>query len=226
MKHMTHLATLVAVAMIVSVAGQALAYNKVQFQSISENSPLNPTPGFSVTNLCFDEPTVFGPIWYGPGDTGNEPGFLRLEMAMGYYSLLFFDNNGGVPFQQGVKYTNPTSWSYPVSGRPMMHITGLGGGYLSLYEDSYFEFQHLTLDLIDGSVESARILAVQHGRGWDPFYSDGYEVVLIDFNMPDEIEPESITALTASIIPEPTSSAIVAIGLCALWTCRRKLSRK
>lgn len=203
------------VAFLVS-ADYAGAWSRIEIISMTADSPLNPTPGTPVSNLIINNPIIFGPSQYEDGH-GNEPGHVEFEFANGCYGLAFLENASGNVFQTGVTNFGPTAWQWPEEGRSRMYLSFLGKSYMSLYADSFFTFNDLTLNF-EGGIESAQILIYQHGAGWDPYYGDGEEWVLLDYNRPEGLEPDSLWTM----VPEPSMGTFIFVGLCSIVYARRK----
>ncbi|MBP6858237.1 MAG: hypothetical protein KBC33_00180 [Candidatus Pacebacteria bacterium] len=193
--------------------------NQLSFAA-SVTSPLNPYPGFITTNYDIVDPAIFGPLQWENGH-GNRLGHLEFEIANGFYALLVLDI-GDFGFVENQKYLNPlvAPAASEKTGQPGMMFYGLGRGYLSLYDDSYFQFNHLEFALDGTTITSFELEIYQHGCGWNPYYSDGQEWAIISYNLPMDMTPTS--ALSLACVPEPTIGTLGLIGGIVLAIRRRR----
>lgn len=208
------------VVLLVTILGllfvsQADAKNRFEAQSISLGSPLLGEGNYS-TSFTNDNPEILGIIPYA-----NHPGEFILEMASGYYCLLAC-RSGGAYFEQG-RYHNPAPYSDFNPNAPGLMLTGLGRGYFSLFDDSYFDINYISYDLNEQGVRTGingiSILVYQHGQA-SPFFGEGIEVFKFDWNAPDDIAKIPIAALVC--IPEPGSATLGLLGGTALFIIRRR----
>ena len=202
------------IALLCVLNSPAYAWDRLELISISQGSQLNPSTN-SIDHLVIENPASCGISWW----VADRHGHTEFYVADGYYAYIFLDN-GWLDFTKGVTYSNPTAWPYLSPNRSSMSITGIGPGYMSLYPDSYFRFNELTLNG-NGGIISAQLEIYQHGIASAPFYGDGEEWLLLDYHRPDT---DSVVQLT-SLVPEPSSTALTILGLSGLVIRQRRRGR-